>query len=282
MCSAVRYEKFFARNLDLWCEYGQKPILTKAGELGNRFALLGMGIRQEGYPLYFDGMNERGLAAAALNFPDFAEYAQDFTDNCSVASYELIPRVLGGCESVEEAKKFLCGIRITNKGITKKLPPSPLHWMIADKSSSIVVESTKKGLRVYDNHFDVLTNSPDFEIQSFNLNNYIALTSRQPNNTFPIALHRYSQGMGALGLPGDLSSMSRFVRLAFHLHHSPKGLPLSHVFSLLNTVSMPKGSVVTEKGELEYTRYSACFDLLLKKCFYRGYNDTALQEFSFK
>ena len=97
-----------------------------------------------------------------------------------------------------------------------QLPVGSLHWLIADETGSITVESVKEGLMIYDNPIGVLTNNPPFPQQMFQLNNYMHLSAKQPANHFSpkdLYLQAYSRGMGALGLPGDLhSSASRFVQ----------------------------------------------------------------------
>ena len=100
---------------------------------------------------------------------------------------------------------------------SENLPSGMLHWIISDKSGSITVESMKDGLHIHENPVGVLTNNPPFEQQMFMLNNYMGLSPKQPENHFAdkLDLNMYSRGMGALGLPGDLSSASRFARVAF-------------------------------------------------------------------
>lgn len=97
---------------------------------------------------------------------------------------------------------------------SKDFPLSTLHWMIADQTGTIVVESMKDGLHVYDNPVGVMTNNPPFPIMKFALNDYFALSAHHKEHTFGpgVELAEYSRGMGGLGLPGDLSSKSRFVR----------------------------------------------------------------------
>ena len=132
----------------------------------------------------------------------------------NVSPFEFIPWVLGQCSTVDEAKKLLKNLNLVNINFSDELPLSPLHWLLADKEQSIVVESTKEGLRVFDNPVGVLTNNPTFDYQLFNLNNYRVLSTRTPKNNFSdqIELDIYSRGMGGIGLPGDLSSVSRFVK----------------------------------------------------------------------
>ncbi len=114
-------------------------------------------------------------------------------------------------------------LNISDEKFSAQLPPSPLHWIISDRNASIVVEVVEEGLDIYDNPVGVLTNNPPFDKQLFNLNNYMALSNRTPENTFGgnLDLATYSRGMGSIGLPGDVSSQSRFVKSSFCLKKIP-------------------------------------------------------------
>ena len=269
MCTSIRYKNYFGRNLDIWTDYGESVIITPRGYLGNSFAIVGMGIERDEYPLYFDGMNEKGLGMAGLNFPGYARYFPERGGKKNIAPYEFIPYILGRCGDLCDVRSELEGINISDIHFSPEMPNTPLHWMIADSSGSVVVESCDSGLKVYDDPADVLTNSPGFDIQSFNLENYKHLS--------PLAkFQSYSNGMGALGLPGDCSSMSRFVRSAYFVGNSPtiegKNAQIAHFFHLLSVVFMPQGSVLLHDGECEYTRYSCCCDLEDMKYYYRTYD----------
>ncbi len=127
------------------------------------------------------------------------------------------------------------------------MPLAELHWLIADRDESITVESVKEGIRVYDNPVGVLTNNPPFNEQLFQLNNYMHLSARDPQNLFAagLPLHTYGRGMGALGLAGDLSSQSRFVRAAFVKMNSVSGNTetesVSQFFHILGAVDQQRG-----------------------------------------
>ncbi len=271
MCTAIRYENYFGRNLDLWCQYDTEVIKT----MGKKYAILGMATVVKGYPLYFDGMNDIGLAMAGLNFPYNAVYYPEDRNKINIPPFELIPYILGNLKNITEVKAELKNINIVNRAFSEELHLSPLHWMIADKECSIVLETTKDGMRIYDNPAEVLTNNPTFDIQLFNLNNYKRLSSKSSEDD-------YSLGMGGLGLPGDLSSMSRFVRARFHLRNSPKGLGVPHLFHLLYSVAMPKGSVITPEGTEEYTQYSCCCDLEDGAYRYTTYDDPKIKSIFIK
>lgn len=107
-------------------------------------------------------------------------------------------------------------------------PLSPLHWMISDKESSLTVECVKEGLKIYNNPIGILTNNPPFDFQMLHLSNYMNLTSKVAVSRFSDAfnLDAYSRGMGAIGLPGDLSSASRFVKAAFTKTNSFSGVDM--------------------------------------------------------
>ncbi len=275
MCTAIKYENCFGRNLDLWCHYDTSVVISEKDRLDNKYPIMGMATVIDGYPLYFDGMNDRGLAMAGLNFPGNAVYYPHNDNKKNIAPFELIPYIIGNFSTVTEVKEELNSVNIHNRPFSENLPLSPLHWMISDRNESIVLETTKDGMKIYDNPHNILTNNPTFDIQSFNLKNY--------RNLSPFGKEEdYSLGMGALGLPGDLSSMSRFVRGDFHIKNSPKGLGTSHLFRLLYSVSMPKGSVITPEGAEEYTQYSCCCDLENNKYYYTTYDDLAPKCIEFK
>ncbi len=274
MCTAIKYENYFGRNLDLWCHYDTEVIKTPENKLSNRYPILGTATVINGYPLYFDAMNDRGLAMAGLNFPGNAVYFPLDKSKKNLAPYELIPYIIGNFTSIEEVAEELKGVNILDRPFSEDLPLSPLHWMISDKNNSIVLESTEKGLKIYPNPHHVLTNNPPFDIQSFNIRNYNNLSTHGREED-------YSLGMGALGLPGDLSSMSRFVRAAFHTKNSPKGLCANQLFHLLYSVAMPKGSVITPDGSEEYTQYSCCCDLENGKYYYTEYDNLNVRSIEF-
>ena len=154
-------------------------------------------------------------------------------------------------------------INLTNEAFHEKLPPAQLHWIIADRSRTITVESVKEGVMVYDNPAGVLANNPTFDQQLFQLNNYMNLTSREPENRFSSALdlRSYSRGMGALGLPGDLSSQSRFVRAAFVKLNSVSGdseaESVGQFFHILGSVEQQRGCCRVGEG-YEMTFYTSC------------------------
>ena len=293
MCTAAVYKTkdfYFGRNLDYEFPYGEEVTITPRnypfsfrflGEMKHHYAMIGMAHVAENYPLYYDAVNERGLGIAGLNFVGNAVYkdpilrktkgrvdenkdgaAEAEIDN--VAQFEFPLWLLGQCASVQEVRALLTQINITNTPFNEKYPVSQLHWMIADREETIVVEAVADGLHVYDNPVGVLTNNPPFLQQLFRLNDYRGLSPRQPKNTFApgMELTSYSRGMGALGLPGDLSSASRFVRAAFVRGNSVSGdsetESVSQFFHILHSVEQQRGCCDVGGGKYEITIYTSC------------------------
>ncbi len=284
MCTALRLGCFFGRNLDLNGSYGEQIcILPKGypldfrcmGRLTQHHALLGMALVQDGVPLWYDALNEKGLGMAALNFPGIARYFSPSPEKDNLAAFELITWVLSRCSDLEEACRCLENLRIVDIPFRADWPLSPLHWMVADRQGSLVVESTAEGMRIYENPVDVLTNNPPFPYQRFNLNNYRNLSCDTPEDRFTKGqiLQVYCQGLGGIGLPGDVSSMSRFVRAAFGVQHALPEEGPGQVFHLLDSVKMIRGCCRTGAGEWDYTVYTSCMDLSRCRYYYTCYDN---------
>ena len=276
MCTAATYKTndfYFGRTLDYEFSYGDEVTVTprnfpfsfRNGEvMKTHYAMIGMAFVAGDYPLYYDAVNEKGLGIAGLNFVGNAFYREAKPEKDNVAQFELIPWLLGQCDSVKSAKTLLNKINITNTPFSKELPLAQLHWLIADRNEAITVESVKEGLKIYDNPVGVLTNNPPFDEQLFQLNNYMHLSPKTPKNSFSdkLSLNAYSRGMGALGLPGDLSSQSRFVRATFVKMNSLSGNSenesVSQFFHILGAVDQQRGCCEVGEGKYEITIYTSC------------------------
>lgn len=294
MCTAVSMkmrEHFFGRNLDMELTLGENVVITprnfplyfrRAGEMKQHHAFIGTAIVENGVPLYYDGTNERGLSVAALKFPE-AKYAKEVLATDNVASFEFIPWVLSQCETIRDVRNLLRHTNITDINFNHKYPCAPLHWLISDSKESLTVEPDDEGLKIYDNPVGVLANSPEFPFQMFNLNNYMSLSENSPENTFVpnLPLKHYSLGMGAIGMPGDLSSMSRFVRATFTKNKVlPKISEMKSVgqfFHVLSCVCQQKGAVKLPNGKYEYTVYSSCCNTDSGVYYYKTYYNSTIR-----
>lgn len=276
MCTAATYKTkdfYFGRNLDYDFSYGEEITITPRkysfqfhcmGVMKEHYAMIGMAHVEGDYPLYHDAVNEKGLGMAGLNFVGNADYKDEKEDKDNIASFEFIPWILGQCATVKEARVLLDRINLTNISFSEELPSAQLHWIIADRDEAITVESVKEGIKVYDNPVGVLTNNPPFNEQMFRLNDYMHLSPKSPENHFSdkLPLHTYSRGMGALGLPGDLSSQSRFVRVVFTKMNSVSGdsekESVSQFFHILGSVEQQRGCCDVGNGKYEITIYTSC------------------------
>lgn len=294
MCTSITWatkDHYFGRNLDLELSYGESVTFTprnfpfkfrKVEDLSTHNALIGMAIVVDNYPLYFDATNEKGLSMAGLNFPENAYFFPETEGKDNVSPFEFIPWILGQCQTVEKAKEFLGKMNLVNINFSDELPLSPLHWMISDQTQSIVVESTRGGLNIYDNPVGVLTNNPPFDYQLFNLNNYRHLSPTVSENKFSenVELNVYSRGMGAIGLPGDLSSASRFVKASFSKLNSVSNdsemESVSQFFHILKSVEQQKGLCDVGGGEFEFTIYSSCCNMDKGIYYYTTYDNSQI------
>ena len=287
-CIAMHGERFlFGRNMDIDRPFGERVVVRPRGfvqaykrapvkETG-RYAMIGMAAVSEGVPLYAEACNEKGVCAAALNFPDNAHYfSQGKEGETELAPYELIPWILERCETAVQAMLLLKKVCLVAVPFNDRFPLAPLHWMIADKKHCFVAEPLRGGLRLYENPVRVLTNNPPFSFHLQRLNDFMNIGAGYPENRMAqtLNLRPYSQGMGGIGLPGDASSCSRFVRAAFFLHNGDhtKG-QLSQFFHVLSGVEMPCGSVKTKEGACDYTTYACCMDTENSVYYYRSYSD---------
>ena len=254
MCTVASFKGFFGRNLDFDFSYGQEIVITPRNysfsfkheeNIDKHPAIIGAGIIQEGYPLYFDAINEYGLGMAGLNFVGNCVYRDVDDTKINIAQFELIPYVLSKCKTLEEAKELFKNINLSKDSINEKYPPTQMHWYVSDGYKSIVVESVKDGVKVYDD----------------------------PVNNFEgVELAKYSRGMGGLGLPGDLSSMSRFVKVAFTNQFSLSDDGLNQLFHILHSVEQQNGCCKVKEA-YEYTIFTSACDLAKGIYYYTTYNN---------
>ncbi len=291
MCTALSLttkDRYFGRNLDLDCSYGEEVCVMpryfpldfrKMGEMKEHYAMIGMATVAAGIPLFYEATNEYGLSIAGLNFPKNAFYAPVAEDRDNISPFEFIPWILGQCKNIDEAKVLLSRINFADIPFSDKLPLSPLHWIISDKEKDITVEAMRDGVHIYDNPVGVISNNPPFEYHMENLAEYSHLRNDN-KKVIPDENTKYTsycQGLGAVGLPGDVSSMSRFVRMAFGKKNSvcdaDEISSVSQFFHLLTSVEMVKGVCRTDHNTLDITGYSACINTNRGLYYYTTYSN---------
>ncbi len=294
MCTAVTYhtkDHYFGRNLDFEFSYGESVTITPRNfpisfpngvKWEKHHAMIGMAHVAEGWPLYYDAVNEKGLAMAGLMFGGNAVYQKPEEGKDNIPNWAFLLWILGQCETVEDAEKLLERINVTDEPFSDALPNSQLHWIIADGRRSITVEATADGLHVYDNPVGILTNNPPFPFHLQNLSQYMHVTAEPAVNQFApqVDIQSFSRGMGGFGLPGDLSSSSRFIRAAFVKLNSLSGESeresVSQFFHILGSVEQQRGCCHLGEGKYEITIYSSCCNLDKGIYYYKTYDNHSI------
>jgi choloylglycine hydrolase len=299
MCTAININStntYFGRNLDLDYQFDTKFIFTprkyiikfkNEAPIERHYAIYGLGIVKNNYPLYADAINEEGLAIAALNFPYNAVYNDLKNGKINLTTYELMLYLLSVCSNLKEVELRLSFINILDMPFDDSLQTTPLHFLISDKTGSLVLESTSSGLHIYDNPFQILTNNPPFNYQLEYLSHFDDLSpnTKTPNAKETFSKIFFSNGNCARGLPGDYSSSSRLIKANFVKNNLIKSnneiFNIHSFFSVLDSVNMPCGSILTEKG-FEYTRYSDCYNLDRQILYYKTFENPNLHSINLK
>ncbi|HAT4300960.1 TPA: linear amide C-N hydrolase [Clostridium perfringens] len=299
MCTGLALETkdglhLFGRNMDIEYSFNQSIIFiprnfkcvnkSNKKELTTKYAVLGMGTIFDDYPTFADGMNEKGLGCAGLNFPVYVSYSkEDIEGKTNIPVYNFLLWVLANFSSVEEVKEALKNANIVDTPISENIPNTTLHWMISDiTGKSIVVEQTKEKLNVFDNNIGVLTNSPTFDWHVANLNQYVGLRYNQVPE-FKLgdqSLTALGQGTGLVGLPGDFTPASRFIRVAFlrdaMIKNDKDSIDLIEFFHILNNVAMVRGSTRTVEEKSDLTQYTSCMCLEKGIYYYNTYENNQI------
>ncbi len=291
MCTAVTYingDFYFGRTLDNDFGYHEEVTITprrypfaflEGKAVHQQYAIIGMAYVLEEYPLYYDAVNERGLCMAGLNFVGNAVYGKPLPGRQNVAQYELLPFVLCQCATTDQAEELLRNIHITDTPFRSELPTAQLHWLVADKYRAITVECTADGMHIYHNPVGVLTNNPPFPMQMQRLREYAYLSPYGAKPGFKSGLKSvfYSRGTGGLGLPGDLTSGSRFVRAAFVKCTAQSGTTepenVGQFFHILGAVEQQRGCCRLEDGACEITLYTSCCNATRGVYYYTTYGN---------
>ena len=298
MCTSFTYEdadgKFFlSRTMDFGFELGGRPVVIprqhhfNSDVAANGFAgplgFVGAG-RNVGQYLTVDGVNEAGFAAATLYFTESKYSPAPLAGHVNLASHEMIPYLLGNMHSVSELRDRLATLNVV--AVKNKFMGDivvPLHWIVTDASGDCaVLEAEGEGLQLYDNPVGVMTNSPDFPWHVKNLKNFAQLQPTLAAGTKYGALQAdgFGAGTGAVGLPGDYTSVSRFVRMAFLREHAEKvhgqAAAVNTISHLLGSLDIPRGIKISADGSSDYTQYRGYMDMSRHAYFMQPYDDQTI------
>lgn len=298
MCTAitlqsVQKENFFGRTMDfshpiepgvfvIPKDYEWYSLATEKRYI-DKYSFISMGQETDGMLGFFDGVNETGFAAAVLYFAGYAYYNLPIKDKEEIASLDFLHFILGRCSCIDDLKSLLKNITIVGILDPVTRTAAPLHWIATDKSGkSVVIEQTEDGLEVIDNPIGVMANSPDFRWHITNLRNYMNISTTQQNEVYwgNVSLTPFGQGSGTMALPGGFTSPERFIRAAFLKSHVP--VPknsyetLITCFHIMNSLFIPKGIVLTDKGTYDYTKYVAFMNTNTCEYYFKTYNNNQI------
>lgn len=297
MCTAFTLrsrqgETFFGRNMDF--SYDIQPhlyIIPKNYEWENSlnmekihdvYSFIGIGQELDGDLGFFDGVNEMSFAAAALYFAGYAQYdtwqASGYREQ--IASIDFLHYILGRCADIGDLRQLLKNLSIVGleDPVTKTV--APLHWMAVDRSGEcVVIEQTDRGMEVIANSIGVMANSPDYRWHKTNLRNYMETTPYQSEEATwgNVRLTPFGQAGGTQTLPGGYTSPERFVRTAYLKSFIPA--PQSRMeavvscFHVTESVTIPKGAVVTSRNTYDYTKYTAFINTATCEYFFKTYDN---------
>lgn len=247
----------------------------------NKYAIIG----SSHYGLYSlcDGVNEYGLSGSVNLFPHLAKYPKEATKDISFAPQDLFSFILGNAKDCQEAKDILKKTEMLEIEFEPTNSVLPLHIALFDKEGGfIVIEPSEKGLKIYENQTRVMTNAPDYEWHIKNLSNYLHLDAKNRKESIFNGISAFGQGSGSIGLPGDFTPASRFIRAAFFLSTSPlfenSQDGVRQALRILRQFDIPFGSVV-EKNALEITHYTAVMDNTTLKYYLNHYREFEIQSF---
>ncbi|MDN3505618.1 MAG: choloylglycine hydrolase family protein [Simkaniaceae bacterium] len=263
---------------------GSKPGMSWT----TKYAAIGMNVF--GLDVLIDGMNEKGLSIGGLWLPGTIYPQEKGGDQKQMVSLmDLGNWILGSFASIEEVKKALKTVEVVPEKIAKLGEVPPLHFSLHDaQGSSLVIEFSSGEMKLYENKVGVLTNAPEFPWHETNLRNYLNLSAvnAAPINVDGSVLSPTGQGSGLLGIPGDWTPPSRFVRIAIfkNLVAVAKNAKQNSnlAFHLLNTVDIPYGAIRDRKDqEFDYTQWVVVKDLANRKMYWRTYGNLNIREMDF-
>ncbi|WKY45883.1 choloylglycine hydrolase family protein [Eubacteriaceae bacterium ES2] len=304
MCTSLTYKTndehhFLARTMDFAFLFKPEVLIYPKNYdfrlymsddlLPVKYAFMGFGQSfEDNYDGFADGVNEKGLSCAALYFPGYAYYSNQHSEKKNnIAPYEVVPYILSQCDSIDSVIELMRNTNLLAAPFKNLDLLPPLHFIISDQTGRcIIIEPRENDLEILENSIGIMTNSPPFDWHMTNLNNFIGLHPSQNKdiNLSGVTFKPFSQGFGTIGLPGDFTSPSRFVKTTFSKFSStPCDLftdGMSTIFHILDGVSLIKGSVVTEDQDLEFTQYTACYDLTTQTLYYKTYGNSQINAVS--
>ena len=300
MCTAMTLqsrskEVFFGRTMDFSHDIIPQFYIIPSSNVWNNnlnqkqfqvsYQFIGLGQELDGILGFFDGVNEKGFAAAALYFAGYAEYNtnSNYKSTEPIASIDFLHYILGRCASVNDLPSLLREITIVGVPDPVTNTIAPLHWIATDRSGAcVVIEPTKRGLELIINPIGIMANSPNIQWHMTNLRNYTEVSPTQTEEVTwdTISLTPFGQAGGTIPLPGGFTSPERFVRTSYLKSHLPVPTDsteaIAACFHIMESVSIPKGAVITSRNTYDYTKYTAFINTNTCEYFYKTYDDISV------
>ena len=259
MCSILKYKTCMGRNYDYEQSFDEEIRVIEKGQFNNSYKVIGVctGFVKD-YPLLYDGMNDQGLCCGALAFTGNAVYNPIKEGMNNIPSYDFVFRVLASFKTVDDLKKELDIVNITDESYSDQMPSSDLHWFACDEHDSIIIEQTKDGLNWYDG--EAMTNNPPYPKQL----KAGSAARDSMGNCPPLSQEYDTRGTETFGLLGDYTSEGRFARLTYlknkmELSDNPFDDEVS-AKHLLRSIEQVYGATPVEQ-KYEYTIYSVVYNM---------------------
>lgn len=267
MCSTFKYKNTMGRNYDYETSYKEEVICIPSNEqvCQNQYDIIGIGsgLFKE-YPMLYDAMNNQGLCMSGLAFTGNAKYNEFNKGKFNLPVYKFIPFILGNFKTVAEFKAFAEEekLNLTDTRYDDNTPNAELHWFLCDKKEAIVIESTKDGLKIYDDPYETMTNNPPFdEMKAYYQIDFIG--DDEEYYIKELGKEWSTRGLETSGLSGGYTSTDRFERLTYlkeHLEKESKATPIIDAFKLCQSVEQLYGC--TPVGDkFEYTIYQSVYNM---------------------
>ncbi|MFO0917633.1 MAG: choloylglycine hydrolase family protein [Planctomycetaceae bacterium] len=253
----------------------------------NKYAAVGA--NAFGLPVIIDGLNDQGLHVGLFYFPGFAKYQQVTAQDSgkALAPWELGSYLLGTCRDINEATAAAKGVLVGEVVQPDMGIVPPAHYIVTDAGgNSVVLEYVEGKLLIHANPFGVMSNAPTFDWHMTNLGNYVTLSKKNVERVDLAGneIKGLGQGSGMLGLPGDFTPPSRFVRA---VAYSKTALPVTtakegvlQAFHILNQFDIPKGAAQgVEHGQevYDYTLWTSAADLKNLRYYFRTYDNSRIR-----
>lgn len=257
----------------------------------SKYGYVGLAVQEKEFVA--EGLNEAGLSAGLFYFPYFGSY--QFYDEkynaTTIADLQLVSWILSQFATVDEVRTNINKVRVVSL-MGGDGTSDAIHWRVGDSSGKQIVIEIEKGVaHVYDNPIGVITNAPGFQWHLTNLSNYINLTpvNSPAKEMYEFKVNPIGHGNGFLGLPGDFTPPSRFVRAAFFKSTAPiLATPretMLQCFHILNNFDIPIG-MNFPKNEIpdlpSATQWTSVIDLTNKEVYYKTFYNNAIRKIDLK